>query len=411
MRLLTNLRTGWRALGVHRLRSGLALLGIAIGTGALITMLALGAGARAVIAEQFQALGSDLLIVLSGGATSGGLRLGLGSGLTITQDDAAAIEREIHAVQVAAPSLRGGDVQAVHGNLNWSTHMVGVTAEFLEARDWTLAVGRAITPDDVNGAAKVVLIGQVVARELFGDADPIGETIRIGSVPVTVVGVLGPKGHDGAGQDWDDIMLVPLRTARTRILGAGPVKARSVTAISVKIRPGEDTAEAEAQLRALLRQRHGLQPDSPDDFWIRNMPGALAAQEEASRSMSRLLAAIACVSLLVGGVGVTNVMLVSVTERTKEIGLRRAVGARGRDIRFQFLVEATTLALAGGVSGIALGAVSAYLLTRLVGWPTLVAPEAALLAAALTGALGLTSGFYPADRAARVSPIEALGHE
>jgi len=388
----------------------LALLGIAIGTGALITMLALGAGARALIAEQFQALGSSLLIVLPGGATSGGLRLGLGSGLTITQEDAAAIEREIDAVQVAAPSLRG-NVQAVHGNLNWSTFMLGVTAEFLEARDWTLAVGRAITPDDVDGAAKVVLIGQVVAHELFGDADPIGESIRIGRVPVTVVGVLGPKGHDGAGQDWDDIVLVPLRTARTRILGAGPVNARSVTAISVKIRPGEDTAEAEVQLRALLRQRHGLQPDSPDDFWITNMPGALAAQEEASRTMRRLLAAIACVSLLVGGVGVTNVMLVSVTERTREIGLRRAVGARGRDIRFQFLVEAATLALAGGVSGIALGAASAYLLTRLVGWPTLVAPEAALLAAALTGALGLTSGFYPADRAARVSPIEALSHE
>ena len=410
MRLVTNLHTGWRALGVHRLRSGLALLGIAIGTGALITMLALGAGARAVIAEQFQALGSNLLIVLSGGATSGGLRLGRGSGLTITQDDAAAIEREIDAVQVAAPSLRG-NVQAVHGNLNWSTFMLGVTAEFLEARDWTLAAGRAITPDDVDGTAKVVLIGQVVAHELFGDADPIGESIRIGRVPVTVVGVLGPKGHDGAGQDWDDIVLVPLRTARTRILGAGPVNARSVTAISVKIRPGEDTAEAEVPLRALLRQRHGLQPDSPDDFWITNMPGALAAQEEASRTMRRLLAAIACVSLLVGGVGVTNVMLVSVTERTREIGLRRAVGARGRDIRFQFLVEAATLALAGGVSGIALGAASAYLLTRLVGWPTLVAPEAALLAAALTGALGLTSGFYPADRAARVSPIEALSHE
>lgn len=410
MTLLRSLRTACRALEVHRLRSALALLGLAIGVGALITMLAVGAGARAVVVEQFQALGSDLLIVLSGSATSGGVRLGHGSRLTITQGDAAAIQQEVPAVQVAAPSLRG-NVQAVHGNRNWSTYMLGVTADFLEAREWSLAAGRAITPADVDGAAKVALVGQGLVQELFADTDPVGETVRVGKVPLTVVGVLGPKGHDRSGQDWDDILLVPLSTARARILGVSPVNARAVSAISVKIRAAEDPAQAEAQVRALLRQRHGLDVDQPDDFWMTNVVDALNAQEEASKTMQRLLAAIAAVSLLVGGVGVTNVMLVSVTERTREIGLRMAVGARGRDIRLQFLAEAATLGLAGGVLGIALGALGAHAFASFAGWPIVVHPEAALLAAALTAAVGILFGFYPASRAASVSPIEALSHE
>jgi putative ABC transport system permease protein len=410
MTLLQSLRTAWRALEIHRLRSALALLGLAIGVGALITMLAVGAGARALVVEQFQALGSDLLIVLSGSATSGGLRLGHGSRLTITQGDAAAIQQEVPAVQVAAPSLRG-NVQAVHGNLNWSTYMLGVTEDFLEAREWPLAAGRAITPADVDGAAKVALVGQGLVQELFADTDPIGETVRIGKVPLTVVGVLGPKGHDRSGQDWDDILLVPISTARARILGVSPANARAVSAISVKIRAVEDPAQAEAEVRALLRQRHGLAVDQPDDFWMTNVVDALNAQEEASKTMQRLLAAIATVSLLVGGVGVTNVMLISVTERTREIGLRMAVGARGRDIRLQFLAEAATLGLAGGVLGIALGALGAHALARFAGWPVLMDPEVALLAAALTAAVGILFGFYPATRAASVSPIEALSHE
>ena len=223
--------------------------------------------------------------------------------------------------------------------------------------------------------------------------------------------MLGPKGHDRWGQDWGDILLVPLSTARARILGVSPVNARAVSAISVKIRAAEDPAQAEAQVRALLRQRHGLDVDQPDDFWMTNVVDALSAQEEASKTMQRLLAAIAAVSLLVGGVGVTNVMLVSVTERTREIGLRMAVGARGRDIRLQFLAEAATLGLAGGVLGIALGALGAYALASFAGWPIAVDLESALLAAALTAALGILFGFYPASRAASVSPIDALSHE
>jgi len=403
-------RIALRALRVNKLRSALTMLGIIIGVGAVIAMVAVGAGAQARVAEQIQSLGSNLIIVLSGSTTSGGIRLGHGTQLTITEEDAAAIQREVGAVQVAAPSMRGS-AQVVYGNLNWSTVVQGTTPDYLEARDWPLAGGRPLGPEDVDGATKVALLGQTTVQNLFGDADPLGQIIRIRKVPFTVVGVLGRKGQSSWGQDQDDVILIPLSTAKKKVLGVSQANARSVGAISIKIRAGEDMVEAEAQIRTLLRQRHRLQPYQDDDFWLRNLADVLQTQEESSRVMTYLLAAIASVSLLVGGIGIMNIMLVSVTERTREIGLRMAVGARGRDILAQFLVEAITLSLIGGVIGIALGVGGSHAISYFAEWRTLVAPQAIGLAFGFAAAVGVFFGFYPARKAARLDPIEALRYE
>ncbi|OLC12853.1 MAG: multidrug ABC transporter substrate-binding protein [Candidatus Rokubacteria bacterium 13_1_40CM_69_27] len=410
MNILQSARIALRALRVNKLRSALTMLGIIIGVGAVIAMVSVGSGAQARVAEQIQSLGSNLIIVLSGSITSSGIRLGQGSQLTITEDDAAAIAREIPTVQVAAPSNRGS-AQVVYGNLNWATGIQGVTVDYLEARDWGLDAGRPIAPDDVDGATKVALIGQTTALNLFGDADPLGQTIRIKKVPFTVVGLLSRKGQTSWGQDQDDVILIPLSTAKKKVLGAAQANYRSVGSISVKVRQGEDMTEAESQIRALLRQRHRLQPNQDDDFSLRNLSEVLQTQEESTRVMTYLLAAIASVSLLVGGIGIMNIMLVSVTERTREIGLRMAVGARGRDILLQFLVEAITLSLIGGVIGIALGLAGSRTISYFAEWRTLVAPEAIALAFGFAAAIGIFFGFYPARKAARLDPIEALRYE
>ena len=410
MNILQSARIALRALRVNKLRSALTMLGIIIGVGAVIAMVSVGSGAQARVAEQIQSLGSNLIIVLSGSITSSGIRLGQGSQLTITEDDAAAIAREIPTVQVAAPSNRGS-AQVVYGNLNWATGIQGVTVDYLEARDWGLDAGRPIAPDDVDGATKVALIGQTTALNLFGDADPLGQTIRIKKVPFTVVGLLSRKGQTSWGQDQDDVILIPLSTAKKKVLGAAQANYRSVGSISVKVRQGEDMTEAESQIRALLRQRHRLQPNQDNDFSLRNLSEVLQTQEESTRVMTYLLAAIASVSLLVGGIGIMNIMLVSVTERTREIGLRMAVGARGRDILLQFLVEAITLSLIGGVIGIALGLAGCRTISYFAEWRTLVAPEAIALAFGFAAAIGVFFGFYPARKAARLNPIEALRYE
>jgi putative ABC transport system permease protein len=410
MTVFQSARVALRALRVNALRTALTMLGIIIGVGAVIAMVGVGAGAQARVAEQIQSLGSNLIIVLSGSVTSGGIRLGHGSQLTITEDDATAVAREVAAVQVAAPSLRG-TAQVVAGNLNWSTVIQGVTAEYFEARDWAVVAGRPITADDVDGATKVALLGQTTAQNLFGDADPLGQIIRIKKVPFTVVGILDRKGQSSWGQDQDDVVLIPLSTAKKKVLGTPQANPRAVGAISIKIRPGEDLGEAEAEIRALLRQRHRLQPYQEDDFWLRNLSEVLQTQEESSRVMTYLLAAIASVSLLVGGIGIMNIMLVSVTERTREIGLRMAVGARRRDILLQFLVEAVTLSLLGGVMGIGVGVAGSRIISYLADWRTLIPPEAVLLAFGFAAAVGIFFGFYPARKAARLDPIEALRYE
>ena len=410
MNVWASARIAVGALRVNALRSVLTMLGIIIGVGAVITMVAVGGGAQARVAEQIQSLGSNLIIVLSGTVTSGGVRLGHGTQLTITEDDAWAIAREVPAVQAAAPSIRG-TAAVVYGNVNWTTVVQGVTPDFFEAREWGVVAGKPFTREDVDGATKVALLGQTVAANLFSDSDPVGQVIRIRKVPFTVIGVLDRKGQSTWGQDQDDITMIPLSTAKKKVLGVSQANARSVGAISIKTQEGADMKEAEQQMRALLRQRHRLQPYQDDDFWLRNLSEVLQTQEESSRVLTMLLAAIASVSLLVGGIGIMNIMLVSVTERTREIGLRMAVGARGQDILTQFLVEAVTLSLIGGLIGIGVGLAGSYGIAYFAEWRTLIQPEAILLAFGFSGAVGIFFGFYPARKASRLDPIEALRYE
>ena len=403
-------RIAVRALRVNKLRSALTMLGIVIGVGAVITMVAVGAGAQARVAEQIQSLGSNMIIVLSGSILSGGVRMGSGSQLTITEDDAWAIQREIPAVAAAAPTSRGG-AQVVYGNLNWATGIQGVTLEFFTAREWDVADGRLFSQEEVEGAGKVALVGLTVAGNLFGDSDPLGQVIRIKNVPFTVIGVLERKGQTTFGQDQDDTVLIPLSTAKKKVLGASQANARSVGSIAVKVREARAMPEAEQEIRGLLRQRHRLQAFQDDDFNIRNLTEVLQSQEASSRVLTLLLAAIASVSLLVGGIGIMNIMLVSVTERTREIGLRMAVGARGRDILLQFLVEAVTLSLIGGAIGIAMGLAGSYSIAYFAQWRTLVSTEAVFVAFAFAAAVGVFFGFYPARKAAALNPIDALRYE
>ena len=403
-------RIAVRALRVNKLRSALTMLGIVIGVGAVITMVAVGAGAQARVAEQIQSLGSNMIIVLSGSITAGGVRMGSGSQLTITEDDAWAIQREIPAVAAAAPTSRGG-AQVVYGNLNWATSIQGVTLEFFTAREWDVADGRLFSQEEVEGAGKVALVGLTVAGNLFGDSDPLGQVIRIKNVPFTVIGTLERKGQTTFGQDQDDTVLIPLSTAKKKVLGASQANARSVGSIAVKVREARAMPEAEQEIRGLLRQRHRLQAFQDDDFNIRNLTEVLQSQEASSRVLTLLLAAIASVSLLVGGIGIMNIMLVSVTERTREIGLRMAVGARGRDILLQFLVEAVTLSLIGGAIGIAMGLAGSYSIAYFAQWRTLVSTEAVFVAFAFAAAVGVFFGFYPARKAAALNPIDALRYE
>jgi putative ABC transport system permease protein len=405
-----SVRIALGALRVNKLRSALTMLGIIIGVGAVIAMVAVGAGAQARVAEQIQSLGSNLIVVLSGSVTSSGIRLGTGSQLTISEDDAAAIQRDLAAIQVAAPMTRG-TAQVVYGNLNWATAIQGVTPEYLEARDWPLGTGRSIGPEEVDGAAKVALIGETTAQNLFGESDPLGQIIRIKKVPFTVVGILSRKGQNSWGQDQDDVIMIPISTAKKKVLGTSQANPRAVGSISVKVRADEDMHEAEDQIRALLRQRHKLQAYQDDDFWVRNLSEVLQTQEESSQVMTYLLAAIASISLLVGGIGIMNIMLVSVTERTREIGLRMAIGARGRDILAQFLVEAVTLSLIGGLIGITLGLAGSHGISYYFQWPTLVKPEAIAVAFVFAATVGVFFGFYPARKASRLDPIEALRYE
>jgi putative ABC transport system permease protein len=398
-----------RALRTNTMRTALAMLGIIIGVGAFIASGSIGAGAQRSIATQIQSLGSNLIIVTSGSISQGGVRLGGGSQLTITEDDAAAIAREVPAVMVAAPSMRGS-AQIVSNNQNWATGVQGVTPDYEIAREWPIVDGKYFGPEDVEAATKVVLIGQTIALNLFGDADPLGQIIRIKKVPFTIIGVLSRKGQNAWGQDQDDVVVIPISTAKKKILGVNQANARAVHAISVKVRQGESMPQAIETIRDVLRQRHRLQPQQDDDFTLRNLSEILKTQEESAAIMTNLLYAVATVSLLVGGIGIMNIMLVSVTERTREIGLRMAVGARGRDILSQFLIEAVCLALIGGAVGVGLGIVSDRALLYW-DWVTVIQPGAIPLSLTFASVVGIFFGFYPAWKASRLDPIDALRYE
>ena len=410
MNVWESARIAVRALRVNKLRSALTMLGIIIGVGAVIAMVGVGAGAQASVTERIESLGSNLIVATSGSVTSTGVRLGLGTQYTLTEDDAAAIAREIPGVQVSAPSMKAKG-QVVYGNLNWSTDVYGVTEDYLEAHDWPLDGGRPLGAEDVDGATKVAILGQTTVLNLFGDSDPLGQIIRVQKAPFTVIGLLAAKGESAYGWDQDDVILIPLSTAKKKVLGTTQPNPRSVRKVEIKIWPGDDMDEAETQIRALLRQRHRLQPGDDDDFKLGNLTDVLETKEQAAQIMTYLLAAIASVSLLVGGIGIMNIMLVSVTERTREIGLRMVVGAQGRDILLQFLVEAVTLSVIGGVLGIAAGLVSSRAISHFAEWRTLVAPATIVLAFGFAAAIGIFFGFYPARKAARLDPIEALRYE
>jgi len=405
---LQSLLIAARALRVNKMRALLTMLGIVIGIAAVIVMVAIGAGASKMISDQISSIGSNLLLVLPGSTTSGGMRSGSGSTQTLTYDDARAIQAECPSVGAVAPTIRGAG-QVVYGNQNWSTVIYGVTPEIIEVRDWIIVSGRNLTQSDVDGATKNCLIGRTVVDNLFGADDPVGKVVRIKKIPFTVVGVLGGKGQSPQGQDQDDVIYVPIRTAQRKLLGSQ--FPNSVGAIMVQAKSAEVLNLAQEEVTALLNQRHRIGPSREIDYTIRNLSELLAVREQSSKVMSMLLGAVASISLFVGGIGIMNIMLVSVTERTREIGIRIAIGAKRRDIMLQFLTEAVLLTTFGGIIGIILGVAGARIVAALVGWPTLISLDAVIIAFAFSAGVGVFFGFYPARKAASLNPIEALRYE
>lgn len=404
----STIRISFRALRVNKMRSALTMLGIIIGVGAVIAMIAIGTGASKRIAEQISSMGSNLLMILPGATTAGGVRMGAGTQPTLNMADADAILKECPAVSDVAPVLNGV-AQIVYGHQNWSTGVLGTTSGMLNVRDWPLAAGRSFTQQDVKSATKVCLLGQTVVENLFGDMDPVGQIIRIKKIPFTVVGVLGSKGQSPQGQDQDDTIHVPVTTAQKKLFGT--TFPGMVRIIMVKGKSADTLPAAEKQITELLRQRHRIGPKQDNDFTVRNLTQVMQTAEQSTKVMALLLGAIASVSLLVGGIGIMNIMLVSVTERTREIGIRMAIGAKTWDIRLQFIIEALILSLIGGVAGIIAGISGSKIITLFAGWSTIVSPFSVFIAFGFSGLVGIFFGFYPAYKASLLDPIEALRYE
>ncbi|HEY3305726.1 MAG TPA: ABC transporter permease [Candidatus Binatia bacterium] len=399
------LRIALRALRRNKLRSFLTMLGIIIGVGAVIAMVAIGEGAKALVRAQIASLGTNVIVIVPGSSVPGGVRTGFGGVRTLVDGDARAITEEVPAVSFASPSVRGTQ-QVIAGNQNWATLIQGVSPEFQHIREWQVEDGRFITDGDVDSSAKVAVLGQTVADTLFGNEDPLDAVIRVRNIPFRVVGILQAKGQTGQGVDQDDTIMIPYTTMQKRIF-----RMTWVHSIHVAVVSAARMQEAEQQITALLRQRHRIQADQEDDFTIRNLSDIAAASSSTTQVMAILLGTIASISLLVGGIGIMNIMLVSVTERTREIGIRMAVGARSRDIMLQFIVEAVVMAALGGALGILVGIGSSNMIHRFMEWPILIRPDIVAFALLVSGGVGIFFGFYPAQKAARLDPIEALRYE
>lgn len=410
MKSLDGLLDALRSLKSNTMRSVLTTLGIIIGVGAVIVMVSVGNGAKEQINAMIDSLGANVMMVMPGAHFGRGVSGGSGSLPTLTEDDALAIENEIDTVNLAAPMVRGS-AQLISGNLNWSTSVYGVTNSYFTVRQWPLANGRLFEPEEIKGSSKVAIIGETIAENLFPDQNPISQPLRVNRVPFVVIGVLQSKGQSGFGGDQDDVVMLPISTARKRVLGGRKLAGNLVNSIFIKANSADVVTATEESVAALLRVRHRIRPGQDDDFHVRNMAEFMNARADSSKAMSLLLMAVASISLIVGGIGIMNIMLVSVTERTREIGLRMAVGARGSEIMSQFLIESIVLSVIGGIIGIIIGVGGSFAMSAYSQWNAIIDPKAVLLAFSFSAAVGVFFGFYPARKASLLDPIEALRHE
>jgi len=403
------LRVAIRAILRNKLRAFLTTLGIVIGVGAVIAMMAIGAGAKAQVEQAFAAMGTNILIILPGSTSTGGVKGGFGSMPTLTWEDLAAIRAEVPTVKGAAPALRS-NMPVVSEDQNWTTSVTGTSPEYFDIRAWPIAMGNAITQGDVDGGTKVIVLGQTVVDKIFGhSADPVGQVVRVGSTPFTVVGVAAKKGQSATGQDYDDAAFIPFSTFAQKVQGGlGKFLQGQIMVAAVST---EATSRAQQDIVALLRDRHHLAPGDDDDFSIRNLSEIADARQQGTQTMTLLLASVAAVSLLVGGIGIMNIMLVSVTERTREIGIRMAVGAEPLHILTQFLIEALSLSIAGGFIGVVAGVGTASWLASRFGWPVLLQPNVIAVSVGFSALVGIVFGIYPARKASQLDPIDALRFE
>jgi putative ABC transport system permease protein len=401
-------RMSFQALGKNKARTLLTTLGIVIGVAAVIAMVSLGQGAQSLVQQQMQSMGTNVLFVTPGAQRGfGGARGPADQGATLTDRDAEAIAKQVSEVKAVSPVVMSSG-QAVAGNLNWSTRVEGGNEQYLEIRDWSVAEGDFFTDSDVRSASRVAVLGKTVAANLFPYSDPIGETIRIRNMPYRVVGILSAKGQSAMGTDQDDVILMPYTTVQKKMAASA---ISSINRISVSAVSAESSSIAADQITGILRERHQIKEGQPDDFRVNNMTEIAEAAEQTTMIMTLLLGSVAAVSLIVGGIGIMNIMLVSVTERTREIGIRMAIGSRGSAIRLQFLTESVFLCMLGGVVGVLAGIGLSIGVARLLGWPTLISPEAAAIAFAFAAGTGIFFGYYPAHKAASLEPIEALRYE